>query len=224
MKFQVTAKLEVNLLNSKTNPEYVSDFLIKNRIPAVVTSPEYVTQMVLSRAARRGQYKIICALDFPLGAKFALDKIFHAHPDMASADGYEILLTRNRRGIESKNEMKALYEFLKMNNSFAEIRWCLGALTRNEEDVLSILKNMSGFPPSFVRTDSHLVSPRVSIELHKKHVDLVSAQVPYPIKVSGNVDLETINALKGVKRFDVSIEQAEALIKEIEKASAVSEA
>lgn len=219
MKFQITGKLEVNLLDSKTNPVFVSEFLIKNRIPAVVVSPEYVTQLVLHRASRRGQYKIICALDFPKGGKFALDKIYHANPDLASADGFEILLTRARTGIESKNEMKALFGFLRMNNSLAEIRWCLGALTRSDEDTVSILKNMGGFPPSFVRIDSHLETPRATIEKHQSLIELFREHVPYPIKVSGNVDLETIQTLKGVKRFDVSIEQAEALVREIDKAA-----
>lgn len=217
MKFQVTGKLEINLLNSKTDPGFVSDFLVKNRVPTVISAPEYIAQLITHRAARRGQYKIICALDFPVGNKFALDKIYHAHPDLAAADGYEILLTRGRSGIESRNEMKALYEFLKMNNAMLDVRWCLDALTRRDEETISILKNMTGFPPSFVRIDSNLVTPKASIEEHRRLIDLVREHVPFPVKVCGNVNLKTIEALDDVKKFDVSLEQAEALVKEVEK-------
>lgn len=221
MKFQITSKLEVNLLDSTKNAEFVSDFLVKNRIPVIVASPEYIAHLVAYRAARRGQYKIICALDFPGGTNFAMDKIYRSNRDLASADGYDILLTNRRNEIESNNEMKTLHSFFKMNNSFVDIRWCLGALTRSDNDITKILASVKKYPPSYIRTDNHLVTHLATLEKHKEIVAKISEAVPFPIKVSGNIDLEMIQALSGsVSRFDVSIDQAASIIKEIESAEA----
>jgi hypothetical protein len=210
--------LEVNLLDSKTSPEFVADFLIKNRVPVIVTAPEYIAHLIAYRAARRGQYKIICALDFPKGNNFAMDKIYRTHPDLAAADGYDILLTNRKSGVESKNEMKALYEFFKLNNSFADIRWCIGGLTRSNDDIVNILDGMDKYPPSLVRMDNHLVTPKATDERHSELISLVKDSVPFPLKLSGNVSLKTIETFDNVKRFDVSIEQAMAIVKEIESA------
>lgn len=209
---QILSKLELNILDAKTKPEYVSDFVLKNRIPAIVASPEYVAQLSAQRAVRRGQYKIICALDFPRGENFSMDKVWRSNPDLVEADGFDILVSIKRSEIEIGNEMKALYEFLKMNKPMSEIRWCLRMHTAPEES-LKIIKHIKNYSPTFVRVDPHLSLPKLGVKKHKDHLKTVSELTPFPIKVSGNVDLSLIEKLTKAKRFDVSLEQAEAIVK-----------
>ena len=212
---QILSKLELNVLDARTKPEYVSDFVLKNRIPAIVASPEYVAQLSAQRAVRRGQYKIICALDFPRGDNFSMDKVWRSNPDLVEADGFDILVSSGRSEIEVGNEMKALYEFLKMNKRQAEIRWCLRMHSAPEES-LKAIKHIKSFSPTFVRVDPHLELQSLSLDDHKKGIKIISDLTPFPIKVSGNVDVALIEELskeRGVKRFDVSLEQAEAIVK-----------
>lgn len=219
MKFQTTSKLELNIIKTNTNPNVVADFAIKNRIPVIVTPPEYVGAFVMHRGMRGGQYRIICSVDFPKGRKFALDKLKGVHEDFSMADGYEILLSENRTEIELRNEMKALREFLKQINPMMEIRWCLGAHSRDETNTDAILKGMGKFAASYVRVEHHLKMPNVGIDEHKKVCQKVSENVPFPIKISGNVDLEMIRGLadqKNIKRFDVDFDMATAIVKALE--------
>lgn len=220
MKPQLTSKLELNLFNEKTSPEFVCDFAIKHRIPVIVASPQFVPQLLTRRMIRSGQFKIVAAIDFPKGGHFAMSKIHHSHVDFAAADGFEILLSKGRSQIESRNEMKSIYEFIKMNNALLEVRWCLSGFSVDDEELVGVLKGMKGFPPSYVRLDSNLVSPQITLEKHGELVEKVTSQVPFPVKVSGNVDLETLLSLKdakNVRRFDVNIGQAESLVREINK-------
>jgi hypothetical protein len=219
MSFQVTSKLEVNLLNTKTSPQIASDFAIKNRVPAIVAAPEYVAPLIAHRSMMGGGYKIICALDFPKGSNFAMDKLFRANPDFVAADGYDILLSTGRSAIESRNEMKAIHSYLKANRPLCDIRWCLRMHAPDATDeVIGILKNMSKHPPSFVRVDPHLDTPNSDLDKLLAHVALIKEHVPYPIKIGGNVTPEVMKAFeeeRTAKRFDVSMDQAVAILNEL---------
>jgi hypothetical protein len=216
MSSQITTKLEINLLDAKTTPQIVSEFAIKYKAQAIVAAPEYIAPLVAHRAIMGGNYRLICALDFPKGANYAMDKLFRSNPDFIGADGFEILLSTGRTEIESKNEMKAIYSFLKANRPLADIRWCLRMHTADAAEVEGILKNMAKFPPSYVRVDPHRETPAATVEKLKQHVKTVGKHVPYPIKLSGNITLEALQELqgeRGVKRFDVSMKQAEAIVR-----------
>jgi hypothetical protein len=218
---QILSKLELNILDAKTKPEYVSDFVLKNRIPVIVASPEYIAQLSAQRAVRRGQYKLVCALDFTRGDNFALDKIWRSNPDLVEADGFDILISVHRSEIEIGNEMKALYEFIKMNKPMTEVRWCLRMHSLPEEG-LKVLKHTKSFSPTFIRVDPHLMLPNLTLEDHKTKIKIISEHTPFPIKVSGNITLEIIEELlkeRGVKRFDVSLEQAEVIVKTLPQAT-----
>jgi len=209
MNPQLAGRLELNIFNPNTNPQYVSDLVIKNRIQTIVTKSEYVAELITHRSARNGQYRIICTIDFPDGRNFAMDKLKRSHPDFIAADGFEILLSPDKTEIEARNEMKAIFEFIKMQNRLAEIRWCLGSYYRDGDDAERILKNMKMYPPSFVRTDPHLKIPNIGIDEHIEAIKRIQSFIPYPVKVSGNVDLELIHALDEYKvaRFDISVDQ-----------------
>jgi hypothetical protein len=221
MSFQIANQLEVNLLSANTKPEYVSEFVLKNRIPTIVAYPEYIAPLVAHRAIRNGPYKIICAIDFPAGSNFAMDKIFRSNPDFVGADGYDFLLSTNRTDIELYNEMMAIFRFIKGNRPMSQIRWALKMHTHKSQG-LSALKHMKKVPPAFVRLNSELEVPKLGVTKHREYIKLASKQIPYPIKVCGNVDLTLIEKLTGeanVKRFDVSLDQAEAIIRELSNRS-----
>lgn len=218
MNPQITNKLEVNLLDATTTPQVVSEFALKYKIQAIVSSPEYIAPLIVHRASMGGKYKIISALDFPKGLNYSMDKLFRANPDFVGADGFEILLSSDKSEIESKNEMKAIHSYLKANRPLSEIRWCLKMHTTEFEETAGILKNMKLFPPSFVRVDPHLETPASTIEKLKAQAAIVNEAVPYPIKLSGNIGLEELQALskiKGVKRFDVTMKQAEQIVQKL---------
>lgn len=215
MNSQITSKLEINLLDAKTTPQIVSNFAIKYKVPAIVASPEYIAPLIAYRATMGGGYKIICALDFPKGMNYAMDKLFRANPDFVGADGFEILLSDDKSEVESKNELKAIHSYLKANRPTSEIRWCLRMHTADVERTKGILKNMKTFPPSFVRVDPHLETPKATSESMTEQAALIQEFVPYPIKLSGNIDFNTLQKLektRGVKRFDVTMQQAEFII------------
>ena len=218
MSSQITSKLEINLLDATTTPLHVSEFAIKHKIPTIVASPEYIAPLVAHRAMMGGNYKIISALDFPKGKNYAMDKIFRSNPDFVAADGFEILLSAGKTEIQSRNEMKAIHGYLKANRPLSEIRWVLRMNTSEAEEAIGILKNMGAFAPSYVRVDPHLVTPRATIEALQEQATIVAEGVPFPIKISGNVTAEVLEAFKdekkfkGVKRFDVSMKQAEAIV------------
>lgn len=219
MKFQTTSKLELNIIKSSMHPNAVSDFAIRNRVPVIVASPEHVGALVQLRAVKNGQYRIICAVDFPAGRGFAMEKLKGLNEDFQLADGYEILLSPDRTEVESRNEMKALHGFLKQINPLVEIRWCLAAHSRPEENSLGILKSMQQAAPSYMRIEPHVKLPNVGVDEHKAFVAKAKEQVPYAIKISGNVDLDLIRSFaedRQVKRFDVDIDQAVALVKALE--------
>ncbi len=212
---QILNSLELNVLDARTNPEYVSDFVFKNKIPVIVASPDYIAQLSAQRGVRRGKYRIICALDFPRGESFSMDKVWRANPDLVEADGFDVLVSTNRTEVEIGNEMKAIYGFLKMNKPTAEVRWCLRMHSAPDESLKAIgyIKNYS---PTFVRIDPRLEFQNITEEDYKKRIKIISDLTPFSIKVSGNVNLKLIEELskeRGVKRFDVSLEQAEAIVK-----------
>lgn len=215
MSLQATTRFEINLLNAKTKPQYVCEFARKHKIPALVASPEYIAPLIAYRAMSSSGFKIICALDFFKGDNFAMDKLFRSNPDFVAADGFDILLSPGRSEVESKNEMKSIYEYLKANRPLSEIRWVLN-MHKSTDEVVGILKNMKNFPPSFVRVDPHLELPKIDIATFKEQISLIREHVPYPIKIGGNIDLAVYNEFKddrNVKRFDVSMDQMETIVR-----------
>ena len=225
MLYQVTSKLELNLLNPVSNPQYAVNFAIKYRIPVIVTTSEYLAPILAHKIARAGQFKIICAVDYPKGDSFAMAKFKNLHSDFVAADGYEFLLSPNRSEVELRNEMKTIKEFINRQNPASELRWCLGAYTRSDEYLESMLKDMSKFPVSYVRTDQHLTMPSIKENQREKVVETVKSKVPFPIKVSGNIDYKSLESLINfkvndniaIKRFDINLQQAKEIVKVLEE-------
>ena len=212
--FNITTKFELNL--QKATPaeaSMASTYAVKNRVPAVVVSPELFLMSVNETAMKRAQYKIIVAVDFEhLGKNYALDKIRDLPEEIIDADGFDILLTPKVTMIETNNEMKSLTTFLKQRNPLAEIRWVVGFQTWESETLESVLSKAKDNPASYIRTDPNCHTP-IDIEKHHEYVDIIKGFVATPIKLSGNIDWKTLNSLKDkVGRFDVTVSQARSII------------
>jgi hypothetical protein len=216
--FQISTKLEVNLLKNsqfQAGSHDISTFVIKNRIPAVVTEPEYVEIMVTDRARfgpkHAPSYKIICAIGFWDEKKYALEKIRDLPQNALMADGFEVLVTPGRSDKEFLNELRGLTEFFRTLGQ-KEIRWAMALRTKSPTEYY--LEHMKKWPATFVRTDVNVASPSASIEVHAADIGFIKNQLATPIKISGDVDYGTIVALMGeAARFDVSFDQARRILK-----------
>lgn len=214
--YQVTSKLEINV-TEKSNPVLAADFAQKHRCPAIVAPPGMIAPLMANRAIKNGQYDIIATIDFPQGKEFALKKFRDLDQDFIACNGFDIMLTPGLNEVETRNEIRAIYEFLRNINRTYNIRYVLGAYTREEDEVVKFLKAMQKHPPVFIRLDQHLTLPNVNRARHASMAKLVSEHMPSPLKISGNVNLEMIDELgTGRNRFDVTLNQAVSILKALE--------
>lgn len=214
-----STKMEVNLFNSKsvaTDMQQLSNFIIKNRIPVVVTEPDFVENVILDRNKFSPAYKIICAVDFSTGKHYALEKIRDLPRNALLADGFEFRVTHGKSDKESLNELRALTEFIKKTiDPTKEIRWALGLRTVTRDNYDKTIQHMKQWPASFIRTDINLDSPSATVDAHKDDIGFIRERVALPIKISGNIDYDTMLTLMGrAARFDVTVSQAKRILKD----------
>jgi hypothetical protein len=216
--FQYTTKLEVNIRRGKMAPtdmHNLSTFLIKSKIPAIVIDPEFIDPMMVERSKFNGQYKIIVAVDFDNGRRYGMEKLKYLPKNTFQTNGIEILLTPGRNDKESLNELKVISEWGKMFNPLLEIRWVFGFRTRARDLIANFMPYLKNVPGTFLRTDPNCEIPKISVEEHESDVAYLKEHSSTPIKISGNVTLEIMNAIK-VARYDVTIGQAKKIVKAIE--------
>jgi len=213
----ITTLMELDV--QKGNQRDVIDsgmFAVKNRCPAIVTVPELIAPMLADKSMRNGQYVVIAAIDMPGGKLFALDKWRDIGTDVLAADGFEVMLSKNRTPAEYRNEIRTITEFIRGQvNPLAELRFVLQVNDRSDVELTEIAKGLASFPPTYVRTDYRLSIPGGSLD-HKGIVERIRKHVAVSVKVSGNIDYETILELKnvpGIKRFAVSVAQATEALK-----------
>jgi hypothetical protein len=209
----IMTRLEINVLTPDIDIAAVSTFAIKHRCPAIVITPEFAPAVLTDRAAKNGQYNIINAVDFPDGKSFCFDKFRDLQDVMTlEVDGMDILLTSNKTHVETKNEVKSLVEFLRQAvNPTWDLRYVLGYFTRSTEEIDNMLDAAKVYAPSLIRIDQHLEIPNVGVEQHIKAIKNLRPKTPKHMKVSGNVDLTTIEELLKIDtrlRFDVTMKQA----------------
>jgi len=224
MSLQITTKLELNMLTPQVDAMAVSNFAIKHRCPAIVIAPEFAPMMLTDRSAKNGQYKLVAAIDFPDGRNFCYDKFNTLDVMSLEVEAMDIMLTKGKTEIESKNETKAMVEFLRGSvNPLLDIRYVLGCYCNPWEDVEKFLKAAQSYPPNAIRIDQHLELPNVDVEKHLETIAKLRQHTPKPIKVSGNLDLRTIKKLLDVDknlRFDVSMSQAVSIVKQSQNTEA----
>jgi len=228
--FSISVKMEVNLLRSRTaSGDHINlaRWVIKNRVPAIVVDPLYVEASLVERMKHRGQYKIICSVDFESGKHYGLEKMRPLPKSIMTADGFDILLTSNRTDKEYLNELRILSEFIHENiHKSKEIRWTLGLRTREQATIALALPHIKKWPATFIRTDHNVLPAKQEneYERHIRDVKFIREYTGLPIKISGNIDYETYLKLKGdVKRFDVTLDQAKSIIKTAQSVSGASE-
>jgi len=228
--FSISVRMEVNLLRSKTaSGDHINlaRWVIKNRVPAIVVDPLYVEASIIERMKHRGQYKIICSVDFESGKHYGLEKLRPLPKSIMVADGFDILLTANKSDKEYLNELRILSEFIHDSiHKSKEIRWVLGLRTREQASIIQALPHFKKWPATYVRTDHNVLPAKQEneYERHARDIQFIRKSTGLPIKISGNIDYETYMKLKSdVKRFDVTLNQAKALIKTAQSVSETSE-
>lgn len=211
--FQVTGRMELNVLDWNAALPRVSEFAFKNRCPAIVTIPQLVPAFIADREAKRGNYRVIAAVDFA-GTSFAMQKVRDMGGDATAADGYDILCSSGRPANEIFNEIKSVSEFLRGLNSLAEIRWVLGAFTRPDADVQNILKCFAKYNVNWLRLDQHVADSKITAGQHAGMVTSIRRSTKLPLKISGNVNKEVTDQFMDDKsvRFDVTLEQASSIL------------
>lgn len=213
--YEITSKVELNVFDTKVPPIRVGEFAVKNSVPAIVVPPEFVAPFVVDRTFKNGFYRIIAAIDFPFGKKFAMQKVRDMGRDALAADGFDIQLSTDRTVAETFNEIKSVTEFLKSMNMAAEIRWTLphNTAVNKINDFLAALKKSPQV--TWVRLGHTLVENGVGLGNYNGLIQMVRQAVSLPIKIGGNVDSAIFDAYAKDKaiRFDMTLDQVNALIK-----------
>lgn len=222
MSLNYTTRMEINLLAKSMTPADVdglSTFMIKNRIPALVVSPQFIDAMVVDRATRQATYKIIAAIDFDNGNSYGFSKMTNLPKSIFAIDGYEILVTPNRNEKESANELRIIRDFFLSVNGAAEIRWVLGLGARKTEAVQNVLKHLKNCPANFIR-NTQFTDVLFREEDHMSHIECIRENVASPIKLCGDITADIMSTfMKQVARFDVTVPQAKRIIKRVTEES-----
>jgi hypothetical protein len=202
-------KLEINM--HQTTPTTISaiDMAMRNRVQAIVMHPEMIIPSRIHLTSVTNSPKLIAAIDFPHGKAYAVDKLKQYNTDILSADGYEFLLSGGSDA-QIHNEMRFLMEWAKEVNRLAEIRWVL-PLELDDKVLKSVLKHNIQFKADYIRIDSRLEHKESRHDLLK---GLKKLKYIGKIKASCNVDLALIADNQNIDRFDVTINQANAIIRE----------
>lgn len=218
---QQTTKLEINIRRGKSAPQDmdgVGTLMVKNRIPALVTDPDFIDLMLFERMRINGQYKIITTVDFENGKQYAMDKFRSLPQNALKTDGFEILLSPDRTDKESLNELRIVTEFCRQSNPLAEIRWVFGFRTRQPQQLQHFYPYLKKWPAQFLRTDINLEVPGLTITKHLEDVTRIRNFCGTSIKVSGNINLAMIKELSPrVARFDVNVSQAKRILFELKE-------
>lgn len=218
----VTTKLEVNFqhkLTSRIDGAHLSQLFVKHRIPSVVVAPHFIEPIVVERMKVNGNYSIICAVDFEKGTTYAMEKLRSLPQCVQAVNGFDILVSSKRTDKESLNELKSIYQFIKsVYGKTVQIRWTLGMLTRKIDEIQNVIPHLISCPANYIRLDNNLVIPGVTEEQHRNAITVLRQFIQTPVKVSGNITYEmAINLKSEAARFDVSIEQFNAIVKNVQK-------
>jgi len=218
--YNITGKMEINMITPEIDPAATSNFAMKYRCPAIVMKPEFVPAMIVDRSAKSGQYKIISAIDFPNGKNFALDKLKNIDPMGLEVDGMDILLSQ-RAEIDVMNELKTLKELIRQTiNPAMSIRVVLRCHSSEWSNVKNCFEAIKKHAPDMIRVDPHLELPKVGLEEHIECYRKLREVIAKPVKISGNVDLKTIEEISKIDknaRFDVNPKQAYNIVNELNK-------
>lgn len=214
-------RLELDVMQANELKESV-ELAFKYKFPAVIVHPGLVGDAFRARGAVRGQFKIIVPVDWPKGDNFGNVKFRGLNMDAIEADGFEIMLTGGKTEGDTRNEAKALTEFVKKQISDqTEVRFVLGTYMRDEANIATLCRGLLHVrTPAAVRLDTQLklqVS-KANTDEHNKFVNMIRSIVQVPVKVVGNVTgVRSVTGCPDAARYGVNLLQARTIIKEFQQ-------
>lgn len=211
-------QLEIDVMQANELQE-ASQITAKYKLPSLIVHPDLSSEAFILRAQLQSNYKIITPIDWPKGNNYGILKMRGLSTDALEVEGFEILLTDHKSIAETKNEAKAITDFIKHHLSeLHEIRFVLGTSIKNEDNIKRICEAIKSVrAPAFIRNDTSLKTQivRANSDVHNSTIDLISAIVKAPIKISGNIsNFRTMIQCKRAKRFAVNLSQAKTIIKD----------
>lgn len=214
----IFSKLEIDVMQVNEIAEAV-EFAYKYRLPAIVVHPNLSTEAIIAKSRAGAKFKIITPIDWPKGDTFSTTKLRGVTLDTLETDGFEILLTPNKNETETRNEAKALTEFVKSHLSDqTEVRFVLGMTNRQDANIESMCRGLLNIrTPSMIRTDIQLKLQmnKANPDEHNKQIDIIKKHIRAPIKISGNIGgIKSISSCPLASRYAVSLTQARSIIKE----------
>lgn len=214
-------RLELDVMQANELRESV-ELAFKYKFPAIVVHPGLASDALRARGAVRGQFKIITPVDWPKGENFGTVKFRGLSLDAVEADGFEIMLTGGKNENDTRNEAKALTEFVKKQLSDqTEVRFVLGAFTRTEENLLNLCRGLRHVrTPVVVRTDTplKLQVSKANTEEHNRLIKMIHSTVQVPVKIAGNIGgVRAVTGCPDATRYAVNLLQARTIIKEFQQ-------
>jgi deoxyribose-phosphate aldolase len=214
-------RLELDVMQANELKESV-ELAFKYKFPAIVVHPGLASDALRARGAVRGQFKIITPVDWPKGDNFGIVKFRGLSLDAVETDGFEIMLTGGKSEGDTRNEAKALTEFVKRQISDqTEVRFVLGSFMRDNDNLAALCRGLLHVrTPTLVRTDTQLklqVS-KANTEEHNRVVNLIRSIVQVPVKVAGNIaGVRSVTGCPDAARYAVNLLQARTIIKEFQQ-------
>lgn len=206
-------RLELNLIGY----DYITDGLLKQikdkGIYAVVVSkPDAIRCLQRHRMTTGSRYKIITAVGFDDTNQYSISKFRNMDRVIMESDGFDILLSNTPNNMSIRNEVDTIYRFVKEYNKLYELRFTIGAFSRNWQFIDNVLLFIKKNPPTMVRID-HDMNANVNIESMKKIVERIKLSTHYPLKLIGNISPNTMSIFnKEIGKFDISIDTFNKLI------------
>lgn len=210
--------LEIDVMQANELQE-ASQITAKYNLPAIVVHQDLSSEAYILRAQLKSKYKIITPIDWPKGSNYGLLKLRGLSTDALEVEGFEILLTEGKSTSDTKNEAKAVTDFIRHHLSeLHEIRLVLGTLSRDDENIARICEAIKLVrAPAMIRNDILLKTQinKASPEIHNNTIDMINSIVKAPIKISGNINnFRTVTQCRKAKRYAVNLMQAKTIIKE----------
>jgi len=227
MNGDVITKLEVDVLQANELLE-ASELALKYHLPALVVHPSLMSDALVIRGGFKGRYKLITAVDWPKGDTFGMAKMHGLSIDALEADGYEIILTSGKTVSDTKNEVKALTEFVKVRLSdISEVRFVFNTNGKDVQVINDFAEGLIGTrTPAYVRNDIALKTQitNTSINQFKQFTDAVLSKIKVPIKLSGNINgISQVINIHWANRYAVNVNQARTIIKQFLQQPVASE-
>jgi len=211
-------KLELDIMQANELSDGI-ELAIRHGFPAIVVHPGLSGDAIRIRGRLKGRFGIITPVDWPKGDNFGNIKLRGLSTDALEADGFEICLTGGKDEGATRNEAKAITEFLKRHiGELVEVRFVLGTSIRDMDNILTMCRGLIGVrTPSFIRTDTQLklqVS-KANSDIHNSTIAAIQQAIRAPIKVSGNIaSVRSVTGVPNASRFAVSLTQARTIVKE----------